>query len=117
MADIIKINSSKGLVIFNQQDLIEHNLLRYIRTSFKGIGKRGLLTDHPFETIASVLFKEKYPSDQIKIAEKCILKTDPDFNEKVEVILRISKDVSSEMYEKHPTEVVFKKQEQSRGGE
>lgn len=111
MADIIKINSGKGLVTFDREDLIEHNLLRYVRTSFKGIGKKGLLTDHPFETVAASLFREKYPSDQIKLAEKCMLKED----DTVDVILRLTSDVSSDMYKEHPTKVVFKKQEVKRG--
>lgn len=116
MADIIKINSQKGLVSLNQQDLIEHNLIRYIRTSFKGIGKKGLLTDHPFETVAAFLFKDKYPSDQIKIAEKCMLKDNSKGDVVVDVFLRIADDVSSDMYAEHPTKIVFKKQEVKRGG-
>lgn len=114
MATVTKLNSVKGLVTLDQQDLIEKNLLRYIRTSFKGIGKKGLLTDHPFETVAATMFKEKYPSDQIKIAEKCLLKESSSGDHSVDVILRISQDVSSEMYEVHPTKVVFKKQEQMK---
>lgn len=115
MANITKINSGKGLVSFNQQDLIEHNLLRYVRTSFKGIGKRGLLTDHPFETIAAELYKEKYPEDQIKIAEKCLLKYDNEDNVGVDVVLRVS-TFNKELYEMNPNKRVFKKEEVSRGG-
>lgn len=110
MANVTKINSGKGVVSFSQQDLIEHNLLRYVRTSFKGIGKKGLLTDHPFESVASDLYKAKYPSDQIKIAEKCILKDD----DSVDVILRVSEEHFDEMYNTHPTKRVFKKEEQKR---
>lgn len=115
MAEITKINSGKGLVSFNQQDLIENNLLKYVRTSHKGIAKQKLLSDHPFETVAASLFKEKYPSDQIKIAEKCLLKCSKDGDVGVDVVLRISRDVSDDMYAKHPTEVVFKKEEKKRG--
>lgn len=115
MPNITKLNSSKGLVTLTQQDLIENNLLRYVRTSFKGIGKQGLITDHPFETVAAIMFKDKNPSDQIKIAEKCVLKYDSNGDPSVDVILRISKDVSDQMYETHPTKVVFKKQEQMKG--
>jgi hypothetical protein len=115
MANITKINSSKGLVEFTQQDLIENNLLRYIRTSFKGIGKQGLLADHPFETVAAIMFKDKYPSDQVKLAEKCILKYNSNSDPSVDVVLRISKDVSDQMYENHPTKIIFKKQEKKKG--
>ena len=94
MANITKLNSSKGLVTLTQQDLIENNLLRYVRTSFKGIGKQGLITDHPFETVAAVMFKDEHPSDQVKLAEKCILKYDSNGDPSVDVVLRISKDVS-----------------------
>jgi len=114
MAKVVKLNSGKGLVTLSNEDLIEFNLLRYIRSSFKGIGKKGLLTDHPFETVASSLFKEENPSDQIKIAEKCILGCDKEGHPFVDVVLRISKDVSSEMYATHPTEVTFKKQEKEK---
>ena len=115
MAEITKINSGKGLVTFNQQDLIENNLLRYVRTSHKGAGSQKLLTDHPFETVAASLFKDKFPSDQVKIAEKCLLKHSSEGDVTVDVILRISKDVSDDMYAKHPTTVVFKKEETKKG--
>jgi len=116
MAEITKINSGKGLVSFNQQDLIENNLLRYVRTSHKGVGSQKLLTDHPFETVAASMFKEKYPSDQVKIAEKCLCKHTSAGDIAVDVILRISKDVSDDMFAKHPTTVVFKKEESNKGG-
>ena len=115
MAKVTKLNSSKGLVELTQQDLIENNLLRYVRTSFKGIGKRGLLSDHPFETVAAILFKKEYPSDQVKLAEKCMLKCNSNGDPLVDIVLRISKDVSDEMYENHPTKTVFKKQNKTKG--
>lgn len=114
MADIIKINSNKGLVTLDQEDLIKNNLIRYIRTSLKGIGKKALLTDHPFETIAANIFKEKYPSDQVKLAEKCLLKENDKGDIFVDVLLRISKDVSEGYYTMHPTKQIFKKQEEKR---
>jgi hypothetical protein len=115
MSSVVKINSKKGLVTLNQNDLIENNLIRYIRTSSKGIGKFGLLTDHPFETVASFIFKEKYPSDQIKIAEKCMIKKNGEGDYSVDVLLRISQDVSDDFYAKHPDKAVFNKPEQTKG--
>lgn len=114
MANVIKINSGKGLVTLSQQDLIEHNLLRYVRTSFKGAGTQRLLTDHPFESVASELYKEKYPEDQIKIAEKCIAKYDSEDTVSVDVILRVS-TFNQELYEMNPNKRVFKKEEIRKG--
>ena len=114
MANVTKLNSGKGLVTFSQKDLIEHNLLRYVRTSFKGIGKKGLLADHPFETVASDMYKEKYPSDQVKLAEKCMLRDSSDGSVSVDVILRVALDVSEGLYANHPDTVVFRKQEKTK---
>jgi len=106
--EILKINSSKGAVKFSEFDLAEYDLLKYVRTSFRGIGKKGLIEQTPFERIAAKLFKEEYPSDHIKIAEKCILNDD----NSVLVVLRIANDVSSGFYNKHKNVVVYKKNEQ-----
>jgi hypothetical protein len=114
MAEITKLNSGKGIVSFSEDDLIENNLLRYIRTSLKGIGKQALLSDHPFETVAASLYKEKYPSDQVKIAEKCLLKHGKDGAVSVDVILRVSQNIAETLYQEHPTKRVFKKEEKER---
>jgi hypothetical protein len=110
MPEIIEINSKRGLVKFSLEDLVELNLEKYIRTSFKGIGKRGLISDGPFETAAAKLYVEKYPQTQIHIAEKCLL----DQDDSVSVILKLSKEVSSEMYNQNANSTVLRKQEKSR---
>jgi len=114
MANVIKINSGKGVVSFNQQDLIEHNLLRYVRTSHKGAGTQKLLTDHPFETVAAELYKEKYPEDQVKLAEKCLFKSNSSDDVGVDVVLRVS-TFNQELYETNQNKTVFKKDEVSKG--
>ena len=111
MPEIIQINSKKGLVKFSFQDLIDLNLDRYIRTSFKGIGKKGLLLDTPFQDAAAKVYQDKYPQMQIHIAEKCILNHD----HTVDVVLKTSKAVSDEMYNQHSNSIVIKKQIKSRG--
>ena len=111
MIEIMEINSKRGLVKFSLQDLIDLNLERFIRTSFKGIGKRGLITDTPFETAAAKLYVEKYPQMQVHIAEKCLLNHD----NSVDVVLKVSKEVSSEMYNQNENSTVLRKQEKRRG--
>jgi hypothetical protein len=111
MAEIIQINSKRGLVKFSFEDLIDLNLDRYIRSSFKGIGKRGLLLDTPFQDAAAKAYQEKYPQAQIHIAEKCIL----NHENGVEVVLKTSKVVSDEMYNQHSNSIVLKKQVKTRG--
>jgi hypothetical protein len=111
MPEVSQINSKKGLVRFSMEDLADLNLLRYVRTSFKGIGKKGLITDGPFETAAAHYYKEKYPQAEIFIAEKCLLNHD----NSVDVILRVAKEVSSEMYNQNSNSLVLRKQEKSRG--
>ena len=39
MAEILQLNKRRGLVKFSEDELAELNLLRWIRTSFRGIGK------------------------------------------------------------------------------
>lgn len=111
MAEITKLNSQKGLVTFTEKDLIEFDLIRYIRTSVKGVGKRSLLQDVPFEQTAAKAFLEKYPGHQVKIAEKCLLNDD----NSVDVILKIAQDVSRFTYNTHPTKTIFKHQEKKSG--
>lgn len=115
MPNIVKINSDRALVSFTQKDLIEHNLLRYVRSSFKGIGKEGLLTDHPFETVAAELYIEKNPSDQVKLAEKCLLIKDKEGSVGVDVVLRIAENFSGGMYQENPNKIIFKHQDKKKG--
>lgn len=110
MPDIIRLNSKKGLVTFTEKELATYDLLKWVRTSFKGIGKRGLIQDGPFETVAAKLFVEKYPQSQIHLAEKCLLKQ----NGEVHVFLKISNQVSSEMYNQHSNQIVIRKQEKGK---
>lgn len=101
MAEITKINSKMGLVSLTERDLIEHDLIKWIRSSFKGIGKSGLITDTPFETVAAALFVEKNPECQIHLATKCLLKPD----NTVDVILKVSSEVSENLYNQNDTDL------------
>lgn len=107
MPTVTQINSKIALVKFSLEDLAELNLARYIRTSLKGVGRRALIAEDAFESIASRAYIEQYPGCQIKIAEKCILNDD----NSVDVILRIASGEDKEYYEKHPNQVVLSKQE------
>lgn len=105
MADIIKLNSHNGIVSLDSKDVVEYDLLRWIRTSSKGIHNRCTIDDAPFEKVAAKLFVEKYPSDMIKVASKVIVKD----KDNVDIYLRIAGQVSDQFYEKHPTKVIFSK--------
>lgn len=103
MPNITKINSSKGLVSFSQNELIDLDLTKWIKADSKGYGKRDFLSMQPIEKEAAKVYKEKFPSIQVKIAEKCFLKEDGS----VDVVLRIAQDVSEGYYKKHPTKMTF----------
>lgn len=111
MPEVIQINSKRGLIKFSFQDLVDLNLERYIRTSFKGIGKRGLLLDTPFQDAAAKIYQDKYPQSQIVLASKCLLNSDNG----VEVVLKVANTVSDEMYNQHSNSIIIKKQVKSRG--
>jgi len=103
MPTITKINSARGIVIFSREDLAEFDLLKWIRADSKGWGNRNFLSIQPIERVAATKFKEKFPSDQVKLAEKCFLNDDGS----VDVVLRITQDVSEGYYQKHPTKLTF----------
>jgi len=110
MSEVININSTKGLVKFSREDLISLDLIKWVRSSYKGVGTQRLLSDTPFERSAAFAYKEKYPSQVIKMAEKCILDDDGS----VSVVLRIAEEVARGLYNEHPTKTIFSKQEKSK---
>lgn len=103
MAKATQINSKIALVQFSLQDLAEHDLSKYIRTSLKGVGRKALISEEPFEPIAAKIYAEQFPGNQVKIAEKCILNDD----NTVDVILRIASSEDKSYYEQHPNTVIF----------
>ena len=109
MPEILELTSNHGLVKFSQEDLIQLGLVKWIRTSFKGIGKRGLIQDTPFETAAAKAYVDKNPQVQVHIAEKCLLNQD----NSVDVVLKISNAVSSEMYNQHSNSTILRKQKKT----
>lgn len=110
MPEVININSSKGFVKFSREDLIALDLIKWVRTSHRGQGTQRILLETPFEKSAAEHYHEKYPSQAIKIAEKVLLDTDGS----VSVILRVANELARDMYNEHPTKVVFSKQEKSK---
>ncbi len=110
MAEVVNINSSKGLVTFSRDDLIALDLIKWVRTSMRGQGTQRILLETPFERSAAFAYKEKYPSQVIKMAERVF--ADPDGS--VSVVLRVANEVARDMYNEHPTKVVFSKQEKSK---
>lgn len=114
MADIVKINSKKGLVKFSSEDLYEFDLLRWIRTtSNDALGRKYFIDDVPFERKAAELFHEKFPSDSVKIGKSIYF---PNENT-VETLLNITAAFSEEYYSSHPTELVRRKQPKSKVSE
>ena len=103
MPKVTKINSGKGLVEFKQADLIDLDLTKWIRSDSKGVGNRDFISVQPIEKAAAKLYKEKYPSEQVKIAEKCFRNDDGD----VSVVLRVANEVSDGYYNHHPTKLTF----------
>lgn len=104
MPNITKINSKKGLVHLSKEELAEHDLWKWIRTAAKGFGHRNFIEVNPFENCASKLYNDKFPDEQVKIAESVIYNhTD----ESVDVILRVAKKNAENMYNTHPVKVVF----------
>jgi len=103
MANVVKINSGKGLVSFSQEELIDLDLTKWIRADSKGIGTRDFIAVQPIEKAAAAAYKEKFPSIQVKIAEKCFLRADGS----IDVVLRIAQDVSDGYYKKHPTKLTL----------
>ena len=103
MPKVTKINSGKGLVEFKRADLIDLDLTKWIRSDSKGWGNRNFISVQPIEKAAAKVYKEKYPSEQIKIAEKCFLSPDGD----VSVILRVANEISDGYYKHHPTKMTF----------
>lgn len=110
MPDIVKINSGKGMVNFSIEEMIDMDLYRWIRHSSKGISNRNFIEVAPFERAASKLYVEKNPGDQVKIAETVALNPDGT----VSVVLRVAKEYKENMYNKNDTELVYRKETESR---
>ena len=103
MPTVTKINSGKGLVAFTREELVDLDLTKWIRADSKGYGKRDFISVQPIEKQAAKAYKEKFPSMQVKIAEKCFLNKDGG----VEVVLRVALDISEGNYNTHPTKLTW----------
>jgi len=103
MPKVTKINSRKGVVEFTREELIDLDLTRWIKSDSKGIIKRDFISIHPIEKAAARFYVDKYPSEQVKLAEKCFLNIDGSLS----VVLRVSAEVSEDYYKHHPTKLTF----------
>ena len=103
MADATKINSKNGIVSFSANDLIDHDLMRWVRSRSHGINHSCTVNDVPFERVAAKVFVTRYPDTMIKMATKVIVK-DKDC---VDVYLKLADRVAENMYEKYPTKLVY----------
>ena len=102
MADITKINSRRSVVHFSETDLINLDLIRWIKSSFKGISVGRLIQDSPFEVAAAKVLSEKQPNLQIHLAEKCFYREQ---DNSVDVILRVSEDKTDKMFNHNPIDL------------
>lgn len=105
MAEIVKINSKKGLVTLSKEDISTYELAPWLRTNSKGIGHYSFINQQPFERAAAKLFVEKYPSDHVKVAENISCRPDGT----IDVYLRITESSAKGYYNTHPTKLVFNK--------
>jgi len=103
MPTITKINSGKGLVSFTKEEIIDLDLAKWVRADSKGYGKRDFISVVPIEKQAAKVYKEKFPSVQVKLAEKCFLRHDG----AVDVVLKVANDVSEGNYKTHPTKLTL----------
>lgn len=103
MPNVTRINSGKGLVAFTRKDLADLDLTRWIRSDSNGVGNRNFIDVIPIEREAAHAFTKKYPSTQVKIAEKTFLNEDGG----VEVILRVAEDNAKGAFKHHPTKLTF----------
>jgi len=110
MAEVVNINSTKGFVKFSREDLIALDLIKWVRTSMRGVGTQRILLETPFERSAAFAYKEKYPSQVIKIAERVF--ADPDGS--VSVVLRVANEVARDLYNESGNERVISKPEKSK---
>ena len=103
MSKIVKINSKKSIVTLDKDDLSSYDLIKWVRTSSLGIGHRCFIDEQPFEKVAAQIHKEKYPSDQVKVAEAVVKNHDGT----IDVFLKVTATYAENMYKKDPTKLVF----------
>lgn len=103
MANILQLNSRKGLVQLSQEDLVELDLLRWIRQSFRGIGRDGFIEVTPFESAAAEMYVQKYPDCQVDLATKCTLEPSGG----VSVILRTFSEPKDRYYNVADNDTTF----------
>jgi len=102
MAEIVKVNSKRALVILSEADLIDHDLIRWVRSDSKGWGNRDFISVQPIQTCASKLYVDEYPTDSVFLAEK-VYKQGND----VHVVLRVYSNKSQDtLYNHYPSQTI-----------
>jgi len=108
MENILQLNSRKGIVKFSEKDMAEYDLLKWVRVSFKGIGKAGIIDDIPFETKAADLYVKKYLDTQVILAERVIYNKE---DNSVSVFLKTTSTPENRYYNEHNTALVYSEKE------
>lgn len=103
MSKVVKINSKKSIVSLDKEDLSSYDLIKWVRTSSLGVGHRCFIDEQPFEKVAAQIHKEKYPSDQVKVAEAVVKNHDGT----IDVFLKVTATYTEGMYKKDSTKLVF----------
>lgn len=111
MSQIIQINSKKGMVTLSKEDMVEYDLMRWLRNASKGVHGFQFISTKPFESVAARLFLEEYPGFRTKVAEAVRFN---ESTEEVSVVLQVTGDVSSDYYKHHDTKLVFRKEPKSK---
>ncbi|HRZ18487.1 MAG TPA: hypothetical protein P5136_00280 [Methanofastidiosum sp.] len=106
MAEVVRINSKKGMVVLTERDIAENELSPWLRTNSAGQGGFSFVSLLPFERVAAKLFVAKYPGVQVKIAENVVFHQQTN---DVTVFLRVTDEYSNGFYNKHPVKLVFNK--------
>ena len=104
MAVVTKINSNKALVKLSREELIDHDVAKWVKGDSYGINHRFFLDVTPIERVAAKYYNEKYPSETVKIGEKFFYNQD---DGSVDVVLRIANATAEGYYNSHPTKVTY----------
>lgn len=114
MPQIAQINSKKGMVVLSKEDMIEYDLMRWLRNASKGVHGFHFIDTKPFESIAAQLYSEEYPGFRTKVAEAVRFN---EATEEVSIVLQVTDNVSSNYYNHHNTNLVFRKEPKNKVGE
>jgi len=94
--NIVKINDRYARIKLTQDDVIEFGLNKFIGTT--NLSNKRIVRDFlPFERVASTLYTKENPDCNAWVLESALVN---DADNSVDVVLRISKDVRSQIFSK-----------------